>query len=347
MRFAMELLRIEGLTKRFVPTEPAAVDGLELTVDKGEILALLGPSGCGKTTTLRLIAGFEVPDSGMVVLGGKALTGGGIFVPPERRGVGIVFQDYALFPHLTVEQNVAFGLRRLEAARKRERTREIIETVGLRSFSKRYPHELSGGQAQRVALARALAPRPAILLLDEPLVSLDAPLKDEMIFELKEIQRHLGVTTLYITHDQAEAMAVADRLAVMREGRLEQVGSPEAVYRHPRSRFVASFLGKVTLVEGVARAGRVETPLGSFEAPGAEGRVTLAVRPEDLMIDEAGPLRGRLVERLFLGREGVSYLVEASGLRLRCPGPPNGMRPPQVGEEVGLSVVRPPVALED
>jgi iron(III) transport system ATP-binding protein len=318
-----------------------------LRVKKGEILALLGPSGCGKTTTLRLIAGFEVPDAGRIELGGELMTGGATFVPPEQRGVGIVFQDFALFPHLTVERNVAFGLRRLEARLRDRRAREIIETVGLCPFAKRYPHELSGGQAQRVALARALAPRPSLLLLDEPLVSLDAPLKEEMILELKEIQRRLGVTTLYITHDQAEAMKVADRLAVMRQGRLEQVDSPETVYLHPRSRFVASFLGKATLLEGVARSGRVQTLLGSFDVPGPDGRVTLAVRPEDLQIDEAGAVRGRLVERLFLGQEGVAYLVEVNGTRLRCPGPPNGMRPLRLGQEVALSVVRPPAALED
>ena len=344
----MHLLRMEGLTKRYAPNDPPAVEGLTLSVEKGEVLALLGPSGCGKTTTLRLIAGFEVPDAGVIELGGKVMAGPRTFVPPERRGVGIVFQDYALFPHLTVEENVAFGLRRLGAKLKSQRVGEIIETVELGPHAKRYPRELSGGQQQRVALARALAPLPALLLLDEPLVSLDAQLKEEMIVELKELQRRLGVTTLYITHDQREAMTVADRLAVMKDGRLEQVGPPGDVYHRPRSRFVASFLGKATLLEATVRAGRVETPLGTFPMPRPEGRVTLAVRPEQLRVDPAGPLRGHLVQKMFLGQEGEAYLVEVDdGLRIWCLDAVNGAGPLQVGGAVRLTMVHPPVALED
>ena len=269
----MSLLRIEGLTKRYAPNDPPAVDDLSLTVEKGEIVALLGPSGCGKTTTIRLIAGFEVPDAGEIEVGGELMAGAKAFVPPERRGVGVVFQDYALFPHLTVEQNIAFGLRGLDAKSKEERLETIIESVELGPFAKRYPHELSGGQQQRVALARALAPQPALLLLDEPLGALDAQLKKEMIVELKVLQRQLGVTTLYITHDQAQAMTVADELVVMKDGRLEQVGPPELVYRRPRSRFVASFLGQALVLEGHVRSGQVETALGTFPMFRPDGKV--------------------------------------------------------------------------
>lgn len=343
----MDLLKVEGLTKRYAPGAAPAVDGLTLSAKKGEILALLGPSGCGKTTTLRLIAGFEVQEAGVVSLGGKVMAGGGVFVPPERRGVGMVFQGYALFPHLTVEANVSFGLTKLGARQRSWRAKEVIEMVGLGPYGGRYPHELSGGQAQRVALARALAPEPAILLLDEPLVSLDAPLKKEMMEQLKVLQRRLGVTTLYITHDQTEAMQIADRLSLMREGRIEQTGLPEDVYRRPRTRFAATFLGRAILLEGRVRAGRAETALGVFPLRRPEGRATLALRPENLKIDAKGAVRGRLLRRLFLGQEGVAYLLEANGLHFHCPGPSNGMPPLEVGQEVGLTVVQPPVVLED
>lgn len=342
------MLRIEGVTMRYGPGEPPAVEGLGLEVERGEVLALLGPSGCGKTTTIRLIAGFEAPEAGRIELAGRLLAGGGTFVPPERRGVGIVFQDHALFPHLTVEANVAFGLARLSAASRAERAREVVETVGLKPLAGRYPHELSGGQRQRVALARALAPRPSLLLLDEPLASLDAQLKEEMIAELKEVHRRFGVTTLYITHDQAEAMRIADRLALMRSGAIEQTGPPEEVYRRPRTRFAATFLGRALILEGRLKDGRAATPLGSFAAPGADGTLcALALRPEDVRLDPAGPIRGRLLQRLFLGQEGESYLVETDGVVLRCLGLQNGARPPRLGEEVCLAVVRPPVALEE
>ncbi len=343
----MSLLRIEGLTKRYAPNDPPAVDDLTITVEKGEIVALLGPSGCGKTTTIRLIAGFEVPDAGEIEVGGELMAGAKAFVPPERRGVGVVFQDYALFPHLTVEQNIAFGLRGLDAKSKEERLETIIESVELGPFAKRYPHELSGGQQQRVALARALAPQPALLLLDEPLGALDAQLKKEMIVELKVLQRQLGVTTLYITHDQAQAMTVADELAVMKDGRIEQIGPPELVYRRPRSRFVASFLGQALVLEGHVRSGQVETALGTFPMFRPDGKVTLAFRPEDLQIDPFGTIRGRLIHRMFLGDGGELYLVDVNGLRVRCTCPANGIWPHQVGEDVGLTIVQTPATLEE
>ncbi len=343
----MSLLRLEGLTKRYAPNDPPAVDGLTLSVEKGEIVALVGPSGCGKTTTLRLIAGFEVPCSGAVEVEGKVLADGKTFVPPERRGVGIVFQDLALFPHLTVEENIAFGLRGLDSETKAQRVQAIIEKVELGSFAKRYPHELSGGQQQRVALARALAPQPSILLLDEPMGAIEARLKKEMIIELKVLQRQLGVAILYITHDRAEAMKVADRLAVMKDGRLEQVGRPEVVYRRPRSRFVASFLGKALILEGQVKDGQVETALGTFPMFRPDGPVTLALRPEDLQIDPFGTIRGRLIHRMFLGQEGEVYLVEVDGLRVNCSCLANGIWPHQVGDEVGLTIVQTPSALEE
>jgi iron(III) transport system ATP-binding protein len=340
-------VRLERVSKRYRPTDSPAVEDLSLTLDEAEILVLLGPSGCGKTTTLRLIAGFEVPDSGLVEIGGRLVAGRGVFLPPERRGVGIVFQEEALFPHLTVAENIAFGLRSLRGRSRQQRIWEMIEAMGLGPYALRYPHELSGGQRQRVALARALAPRPSILLLDEPLASLDACLREELLVEIKRFQRELSVTTLYITHDQAEALKVADRLAVMRQGRLVQVGSPEEVYRSPRDRFVASFLGSATVVEGLCQQGWVETPLGRFPLERAEGKVALAFMPDQVKIDPQGPLRGRLVEKMFLGRQGESYIVDVGGLRLRCQELSNGLKPLRVGDEVSLRVLEPPLVLED
>ena len=219
----MSLLRLAGVTKRFAADAPPAVDGLSLSVAAGEVLALLGPSGCGKTTTLRLVAGFEAPDAGIIEIRGAQVAGPGLAVPPESRGVGVVFQDYALFPHLPVEANVAFGLAHLVRAARALRVREVLELVGLVGLEERYPHELSGGQQQRVALARALAPSPALILLDEPFSNLDADLRAAMREEIGKILRASGTTAIFVTHDQQEAFALADRVGVLNEGRLEQV----------------------------------------------------------------------------------------------------------------------------
>jgi putative spermidine/putrescine transport system ATP-binding protein len=281
----MSFLVLEALTKRFGPH--VAVDGLSLGVDKGEFVALLGPSGCGKTTTLQMIAGFVEPTSGAVRLEGRDL----LAMKPSRRGLGIVFQSYALFPHMTVAENVAFGLEMqgVAAAERTRRVGETLELVGLTAFSGRFPRQLSGGQQQRVALARALVIRPQILLLDEPLSNLDAKLREEMQIELRQIQRTVGTTTILVTHDQAEAMALSDRIVVMNHGRAEQIGPPHEAYERPATPFVASFLGKTNLLDGAT------------------------VRPEKISFAAAG-LAGTVRTRIFQGNHWLYQVDTPRGL---------------------------------
>src|SRR5262245_37367326 len=261
----MSFLVLDNLSKRF--GAHLAVDNLCLGVEKGEFVSLLGPSGCGKTTTLQMIAGFVEPSGGAIRLEGRDL----LAVKPARRGLGIVFQSYALFPHMTVAENVAFGLEMqgVAAAERARRVGETLELVGLAAFASRFPRQLSGGQQQRVALARALVIRPQILLLDEPLSNLDAKLREEMQIELRQIQRTVGTTTILVTRDQAEAMALSDRLVVMNHGRAEQIGPPHEAYERPASSFVAGFLGKTNLLNG----GTVRPEKISFVASGLAGKV--------------------------------------------------------------------------
>jgi len=299
-------LTLDGLVKRYAGT--TALDDVSLEVRDGEFFTLVGPSGCGKTTTLRTVAGFESPDAGEVLFGGDSVAG----VPPEERDVGVVFQQYALFPHMSVAENVAYGLRFSDDPPDRDaRVAELLELVGLAGFEAREPGELSGGQQQRVALARALAPEPELLLLDEPMSALDARLRERLRREVREIQTALGVTTVYVTHDQAEALAVSDRVAVMADGRVEQVGTPEAVYREPETRFVAEFVGENNVFEGVVRDGRVDVAETSFALPAPDGRATFCVRPEALRIGEGTNRFTATVEYAeFLGeavRVGLSW----------------------------------------
>ncbi|MDR7481537.1 MAG: ABC transporter ATP-binding protein [Armatimonadota bacterium] len=336
----MAAITLRGLTKRFGPV--VAVDDLDLEIQEGELITLLGPSGCGKTTTLRLVAGFEMPDAGEILFGGDPVT----LAPPERRNVGIVFQNYALFPHLTVADNVAFGLqmRRESPAAIARRVSEILERVQLRGLERRYPHQLSGGQQQRVALARALVINPAVLLLDEPLANLDAKLREEMRFYIRHLQREFGITTIYVTHDQAEAMVLADRIAVLRDGALQQVGEPEMIYRRPANAWVAEFIGLTNFIAGEVAGQQdghlvVRTEAGTFTCRGeaAGGRVLICVRPEALHIGAALPNRLRAVvrERVFLGNL-LDYRMEgADGLRLRVQADPSQAYPP--GTPVGLA----------
>ncbi len=302
MGAALTFLELGRLSKRFGSV--VAVDDFSITVEQGEIAALIGPSGCGKTTTLRIIAGLETADTGSVLLRGREVTA----IRPESRAVGLVFQNYALFPHLSVERNVAYGLRRHPRRVRKQRTEQLLRLVGLGNHASRRPHQLSQGQKQRVALARALAPQPDVLLLDEPLAALDAALRVSLRGELRQMIHDLGVTTLYVTHDQGEALALADRLAVMHAGALEQEGLPREVYLYPRTAFVARFLGRANLwpaqvVEVHEDKAVVKAGGHLFSAPAGKAQpgknVHLFFRPEDVQIGEG--LAFQVVEAEYQG----------------------------------------------
>jgi iron(III) transport system ATP-binding protein len=309
-------LVLRGLAKTY--GDVVAVESVDLEVEAGSICALLGPSGCGKTTTLRLIAGLEHPDAGEIAIGERTLAGPGEFVAPERRRIGMVFQDYALFPHLDVAANVGYGLGRKP---DRARVAEVLELVGLTGEASRSVHELSGGQQQRVALARALAPTPELILLDEPFSNLDAGLRERLRSEVREILSRAGVTALFVTHDQAEALSIAEVVAVMREGRIEQLGTPEEIYGRPATRWVAGFLGEIEVVPGEATGGRVECELGTLPAEHeAEGPVDVLVRPESVAIGINGPQNSaaaEVVERRFYGHDQLVELRLPSGRIIR------------------------------
>jgi spermidine/putrescine transport system ATP-binding protein len=305
----MEAIRVEKVSKSF--GSQVAVDDVSIEIEQGEFFSLLGPSGCGKTTTLRMLAGFEVPDSGRILLEGEPVDQ----VPPYKRDVNMVFQSYALFDHLDVADNVAFGLKRrgVQRAEIQQRVREALELVNLSQRAGARTNELSGGQKQRVALARALVNRPKVLLLDEPLGALDLKLRRQMQVELKAIQREVGITFVYVTHDQEEALAMSDRIAVMNDGRVVQCGPPEDIYEHPSEEFVAGFIGISNLLAGtVGDDGRVaitdalSVPVELPEGVGRGDRVNIAVRPEKIAVDEEiedemVSVEGEIVARVYLG----------------------------------------------
>lgn len=307
----MPYLQAQDITKSFNGVG-AAVDRASLTVTKGEVLALLGPSGCGKTTLLRILAGLSAPDRGRVELDGAVLVGPGEFVPPQRRSIGMVFQDWALFPHLTVAKNVSFGLRRSEAPK--DRAAEILDLVGLPHLAGRYPEELSGGQAQRVALARALAPRPRVLLFDEPFSNLDAGLRVQLRTDVAALMHEVGMTSIFVTHDQEEAFVIGDRVAVMNEGRIVQTGKPGEVYQHPASTWVASFVGESNVLDGAASGGHAATAVGKVPLTRpVEGRCQVVIRPEHLLLAPGGP--GVVASVEFYGHD-TSYQLEIDGAKL-------------------------------
>ena len=342
---------IKALTRHY--GDVAAVEDLSLTVEPGELVALLGPSGCGKTTTLRLVAGFLKPESGEIWVGERCLSSPSVVVPPERRRMAMIFQSYALWPHMTVEQNVAYGLkfkRRLARTDREKKVTEILRVVQLDGYGQRYPGELSGGQQQRVAVARALVVEPEILLLDEPLSNLDANLREEMRFEIRRLHEEFAITTLYVTHDQAEAMVISDRIAVLDRGRVAQVGTADELFHQPRTRFVAEFIGKTNVVDGmavkpdaVAHGPLTLRVAGGALVPGAH--VALSIRPHQITLVEptAAPdpavtlLRGIVQRASFLG-ETVDYQVamEGSTLVLRVAAP--ATRRVAAGEAVGLRI---------
>jgi iron(III) transport system ATP-binding protein len=329
-------VRCEGLRKTFRHTP--AVRRVDLTVNKGEILALLGPSGCGKTTTMRLIAGFERADAGSITIGDRQVVGPQIFVPPEQRQVGMVFQNYALFPHLSVADNVGYGIKR--GADRAQRIREVLALVGLEGLEGRMPHELSGGQQQRVALARALAPRPQVLLLDEPFSGLDAGLRDQVRGEVARILRESGATVIVVTHNQDEALFLGDRVAVMNEGYIEQVAPPEELYLQPASRFVAEFMGTAFFLAGVAQSQGLETELGFLPQPvllAAGTPLEAAARPDDLTLIADPQGLARVVTTTY---RGGSYLYDVrlpSGNLVRCEGPHTHYHPPGTAVRVELT----------
>jgi iron(III) transport system ATP-binding protein len=316
---ACGMICCHGVAKRFGAVR--AVDDAQLCVERGEFVALLGPSGCGKTTLLRLIAGFETPDAGTIELDHRPVAGSGTWVPPERRAVGMVFQDYALFPHLTVAENVGFGLpRRARAAR----VPALLAVVDLCGLGGRYPHELSGGQQQRVALARALAPGPELVLLDEPWSNIDPHLRTSMRDELARVLRSLDVTVVLVTHDREEAFSLADRIALMRNGTVVQEGSPEELYLAPADRWAAEFVGAGNFLPGLLANGIVETPVGLFPAhnPGAGSAVEVLIRPELLELEPDPDGAGKVVAREFRGHD-VFYRVLVDGVELVSQRPSN------------------------
>lgn len=317
-----------------------SVRGVSLDIQPGEVVALIGHSGCGKTTLLRLAAGLERPSAGRVLMDGLEIAGPNNFVPPEKRGIGLMFQDYALFPHLSNLENVMFGLRGFSKAEAERQARNALERVGLGIHSSDYPHFLSGGEQQRVALARAIAPRPAIILMDEPFSGLDRRLRDKVRDDTLAIMREARATCLIVTHDPEEAMRMADRIALMRGGKLLEVGEPGDLYRYPQSLFAARFFCEMNEVPAVVKGGRVETPVGSFDAGKlSEGtRAVACVRPQAFRIKPAGQgIAGRLVTRRFLGVVDLLEIV-VSGLdghlfaRVREPGQI------QPGDDIGIEV---------
>jgi putative spermidine/putrescine transport system ATP-binding protein len=322
------VLEVQDLTKRFGATP--ALSSLNFDVCHGEFLALLGPSGSGKTTVLRIIAGFEPPSGGRVLLNGRDV----LKDPPYKRNIGVVFQNYALFPHMTVENNIAFPLkrRRIDRTKRRDRVRDVMELVGLSDLKGRYPAQMSGGQQQRVALARAIVFEPEILLLDEPLSALDKQLRQRMQGEIRALQRRLGITTIFVTHDQSEAMAMSDRVAVINRGNLEQIGVPSVLYERPLSKFVAGFLGESNLIEGniIARgADNVSVRLATGQvvlsraAHTKDNNVVVLVRPEKIaltMTPEGNPqiaMKGVIRESVYLG-DSIAYTIDIPPIALRA-----------------------------
>ncbi|MBC1225048.1 ABC transporter ATP-binding protein [Nostoc sp. UCD121] len=344
---APAILRLDNVTLKFAQMNAPAVAGVSLALAPGDVLGLLGPSGCGKTTLLRIIAGFESPQTGTVEIAGQLVAGDGQWIPPEQRNFGMLFQDYALFPHLTVAENIAFGLRRMKkksdgcANTKGERRQEVAELltlVRLPGIEKRYPHELSGGQQQRVALARALAPQPKLLLLDEPLSNLDLQVRLKLREEVLGILKNKGISGIFVTHDQQEALAIADQLAVMQQGKFEQIDTPEAIYNQPASRFVAEFVTQANFLPAQLQGNCWATEIGCFavESKIFQDKGDLMIREEDIILHPASDGAMKIETRFFLGHEYRYSLYTPSGKQLYARTPASIALP--IGTQVNLSI---------
>ncbi len=312
----MTTLEVKNLIKNFHGSEFSAVNDVSFELQNGEILALVGPSGCGKTTTLRLIAGLERPDSGSILLSNQLVASDSVFIPPEKRGIGMVFQDHALFPHLTVYDNVSFGLRGKKQEEIRSIVGDMLHMVGLLPFSKRFPHELSGGERQRVALARALAPKPVLVLMDEPFSSLDADLRTEVREHVRRILKTIQATVVFVTHDQDEALYMGDRLAVLQKGQLEQLGTPQEIFHESTTRFVAEFIGDSDFLKGKVMPDGIQTEIGLIkqlvDLPLAT-QVEIALRPDDIDFQFDGSGNSLIIERFFRGAFNLYRLRLDSG----------------------------------
>jgi putative spermidine/putrescine transport system ATP-binding protein len=329
-------VRLERVEKSF-DGRTRVVDRVDLIVHPGEFFALLGPSGCGKTTTLRMIAGFEIPDDGHIHVGGEDVTD----MPVHQRDMGMIFQSYALFPHRTVAENVAFGLRMrgIDKTEIKDRVTQALRQVALEGYEDRRPAQLSGGQQQRVALARAIVIRPRVLLCDEPLAALDRKLRQSMQFELKSLQQQLGVTTIFVTHDQEEAMTISDRIAVMNAGRIEQIGTPREIYDRPTTRFVSDFIGEINLFAGEWRDGGFMVDGKVLPAPGSAqaGKATMAIRPERMLLTQnvETALKGRVRTSTFVSGQMIYHIVLESGRELAVKEARSGVARP-IGTQVGI-----------
>ena len=339
------ILKVDGVTKEF--SKETAVSEVSLAVERGELLTLLGPSGCGKTTTLRLLAGLETPTAGEITLNDEPVARPAEATDPEERDVGIVFQDFALFPHLSVRENIAFGVDDMDAVDTEARVDELLELVDLPDHGEKSPDQLSGGQKQRVALARSLAPEPAVLLLDEPFSNLDVRLRVEMREEVRSILKEAGVTAISVTHDQEEALSISDRVAVMNDGEIEQLGRPERVYEQPKSRFVASFLGRASFVTAYVHDDTVKTGIGTFDARTLDGyaaeydsiAVDVLVRPDDLRAGRAHKEQtdGEVVSRQYVGPSFIYRVELDSGDTIHCLH--NHVEDFELGERVTVDLV--------
>lgn len=332
------LLQLEDVSCAY--DQARVVDNLSFHINKGDIACLLGPSGCGKTTTLRAIAGFEPISGGRIILDGKPVSAPRQLTPPEHRHLGMVFQDYALFPHLTIRENVSFGLRKASQSKRRAVASKMLELVGLEPYGNRYPHELSGGQQQRVALARALAPEPSLILLDEPFSNLDVDLRRRLSLEVRDILKAQGTTALLVTHDQEEAFAVADRVGVMKEGQLQQWDSPYNIYHEPLNRFVANFIGLGHFIRGKALSPElVDTEMGVIKGNRAynwlpDSPVDILLRPDDILPDPDSPLQAQVLQKTFTGASMLFKLKLPTGSIVEAIFPSHNDH--QIGAHVGI-----------